>query len=1181
MWMTRVAINNPVFATMVMVALCVLGLFSYQRLGVEQMPDITPPVVFISVNYPGASPGAVETEVTKPLEDALNGIAGVKMIRSNSIEGRSETVVEFNLAADMTRAVQDVRDKVAGVQAGFNRDVKQPFVARFDNDNAQPTVVLALLADGRSDRELSLIADQTVRKRLTSVEGVARVTPLGLSTRQVRIDLDPQRLRAFGLTPADVSAAIARANTDQPVGLLQAHAEDSIVRVEGRIRDPKQFADIVVARNAGGGVVLLGDLGKLVEREQEPDSLSRIDGKPAITFNVYKQQDANIIRTGVAIKEAAEAMKKTLPPGVELKTVYASSDWVAQSLDGVKKTLVEGALLTIAIVFLFLHSWRSTVITGLTLPIAVIASFIAVNAFGFTLNFMTMMALSLCIGLLIDDAIVVRENIVRHVGMGQDHHTAARRGTDEIGLAVMATTFAICAVFVPVAFMKGIVGKFFFPFGITVVSAVVVSLFVSFTLDPMLSSVWRDPPAATLGRVWGVGHAMRLVDRGMAALHHVYERLIGWAFSGRRYRVLVPPVPAFGLGFDAQGRRMADGRRRWRFATLTPRGIVLWVAAATFAAAIALAATIGTEGVPQTDQSYTSLNVTMPVGTSLRRADEKVRQIEALIGKMPEIATLSSQVGGDYGHNTAYLGIGLKPRHERKLTQAQVEDEIRKRLASVPGIQVALGNQPIYIAILGPDPTVLDQITADLAAKIQKIKGVTDFSTSVKPGLPAYAVRVRPDAARQLGLTATDLAASLRAYVQGDVSTYWTTPDGQQVEVQLRLPEASRQDVRQLEQLPVAYSKDGTPIALASVASITPVTNPDIIKRQDLQRRQAIYAGVDQKSGRTTGDVNKDVQKIIDATVLPPGYRFDVGGSAKDQNEIFGNIGSALGLALIFIYIVLASQFGSFLQPVAIMASLPLSLIGVMVSLKVWGSTINLFSLIGLIMLMGLVTKNAILLVDFANHARKAGATLAEAVLTAGQIRMRPIIMTTAAMVFGMFPLALALDDGGELQAPMGRAIIGGVITSTLLTLVVVPVIYAYIEQWVGFYKHRLDAKSRGAMTGAVLVGLVGVVLAMTAVPAAGTAVVMAAAIALSVQGCLTYARANGYAPAWAAMGLGGLLGFMILAFLRPIQDGGPPEELAMTPPASPSPDAATVSSLDSQPHPAPDAEPEPDSVAA
>jgi multidrug efflux pump subunit AcrB len=1169
MWMTRVAINNPVFATMVMVALCVLGMFSYARLGVESMPDISPPVVFVSVQYPGASPAAVETEITKPLEDALNGIAGVKMIRSNSWEGRSETVVEFNLDADLTRATQDARDKVASVQAGFPKDAKQPFVGRFDGDNAQPTVVLALLATDRSDRELSLIADQTVKKRLTSVEGVARVDTYGLASRQVRIDLDPQRLRGFGLTPADVSTAIARANGDQPVGLVSNATQDAVVRVEGRVQDPKQFSNLVIGRTAAGGAILLGDVGQLVEREQEPDSLSRINGHSAVSFNIFKQKDANIVKTGDAVKETADELRKTLPPGVELKLIWASSDWVGRSLDGVKKTLIEGALLTIVIVFLFLHSWRSTIITGLTLPIAVMSSFIAVHAFGFTLNFMTMMALSLCIGLLIDDAIVVRENIVRHVGMGQDHHSASRRGTDEIGLAVMATTFAICAVFVPVAFMKGIVGQFFFPFGITVVAAVIVSLFVSFTLDPMLSSVWKDPPVNVLKKVPGISHLVGAVDSGMAGLHHVYERLITWAFSARRYRVFVPPVPVYGLGFDAAtGRRLTNGRRGLRLATLTPRGIVVWVAVATFVGAIALAGSIGAEVVPDTDQGYTQINVNMPVGTSLARADEKMKQVEAIIKKLPEVDTMSTQVGGDNGHNSGNVGIGLKPRAERQRSQKDVEDDIRTQMKTIPGLEVSLGNRPIYVAVLGPDPTVLDQITSDLAAKIKKIKGVTDFESSVKPGLPAFAVKVRPDAARELGLTSSQLASSLRAYVNGDIATYWTTPDGQQVEVQLRLPAASRQDVSQLRALPVAYAKDGTPITLASVATIEPVTNPDVIKRQDLQRRQAIYAGIDPKSGRTSGDVNTDVKKIVDATVLPPGYRFDVGGSAKDEQEIFGNIAAALGLALIFIYIVLASQFGSFLQPLAIMASLPLSLIGVMVSLKIFGSTINLFSLIGLIMLMGLVTKNAILLVDFANQARKAGASLSEAVLTAGQIRMRPIIMTTAAMVFGMFPLALALGEGGELQAPMGRAIIGGVITSTLLTLVVVPVIYAYIEQWVGFFKHRLDEGSRGAVIGAVLTSLVGIVLKMTGVPLPAVGGVMLVAIVLTCWGCWSYTRANGYARAWSLLGLGGMAGFMLLMFLRPIRDDGPPPELQMNP-------------LTQAPDSTPDSEPESDVALA
>ena len=1016
MWITRVSIANPVFATMVMVALCVLGLFSYARLGVEQLPDVQPPVAFIDVAYPGASPEAVEREVSKPIEEGLNSIAGIKHITSRSFEGRSQTSVEFTLDADMARAMQDVRDRMAVVQGVFPKDAKTPTVARFNNDNSSPVVVAALLSAARSPRELSILADQTVARRLQRVEGVASVEVNGLARREVRIDLAPDRLRAYAITPAQVAAGLREAHSDQPVGLLSDATQDAILRVEGRVADPRQFADMVVAQR-NGLPLRLADLGTVVEREREPESVARVNGQRAVNFNVFKQQDANTVATGEAIKGAIEELRKSLPADVELRLVYASSDFVKGSLQGVQHTLIEGALLTVAIVFLFLHSWRSTVITGLTLPIAVIASFIAVHAFGFTLNFMTMMALSLCIGLLIDDAIVVRENIVRHLHLGKDHFAAARDGTEEIGLAVMATTFAICAVFVPVAFMGGIVGKFFHPFGITVTVAVLVSLFVSFTLDPMLSSRWPDPhdaPGASAKRIPGVAQLIRAVDHGMDVLHAAYERLIHWVFERPRRN----------------------------------RAIVLAVGGASFLGALALAPVVGSEFVPQTDQGFTQLAIRMTVGSSLARSDEKVRQVEAIVAAFPEVQTISTNVGGQgtglqVGRNQAVLNIGLVERARRARSQKQVEDAIRAEIARIAGIEVSVGfDRPIYVAVLGNDSQALARVASDLAEQMKKIPGITDVELSVKPGIPAYAVRLKPGAVRELGLTAPQLAASLRAYVNGEVGTYWTTPDGEQAEVLLRLPEAQRQRVAQMGDLPVAFAKDGTPIPLAAVASIEPVTNPEVIRRQDLQRREAIFAGV---QGRPAGDVGADVQKLVKATALPPGVRFDVGGATREQQDAFAAMLGAMGLAVIFIYIVLASQFGSFLQPIAIMASLPLSLIGVMLALLAWRSTLNVFSMIGLIMLMGLVTKNAILLVDFANRALKEGASVPEALLQAGQIRMRPIIMTTAAMVFGMLPLALALNDGGELQAPMGRAIIGGVITSTLLTLVVVPVLWSVL----------------------------------------------------------------------------------------------------------------------------------------
>ncbi len=1042
MWITRVSIQNPVFAVMVMVALCVLGLFSYSKLGVEQMPDISFPGAWMEVHYPGASPEAVEREVMKPIEEALNSIAGVKRIMSRSQEGRGTLSVEFGLDADMFRAMQEVRDRVAAVQAGFPREVRAPNISRFNNDNSEPVVNVALLSKTRSARELSILGELNVGKRLQRVEGVARVDISGLVTREVRIDLDPVRLRTYGVTPAEIATALREANADQPVGLLNDRTQDTLLRVEGRVRDPKQFERMVVARR-NGLALTLGDLGELVEREKEADSTARINGQPAINFNIFKQQDANIVVTGDAVKKALEEIRKTLPPDVELTVIYAASDWVKGSLNGLKHTLIEGALLTVAIVFLFLHSWRSTIITGLTLPIAVISSFIAVYMLGFTLNFMTMMALSLCIGLLIDDAIVVRENIVRHVGLGKDHYTASREGTDEIGLAVMATTFALCAVFVPVAFMGGIIGKFFYPFGITVVVAVLVSLFVSFTLDPMLSSVWHDPPAERMKKLPVLGALVRATDRVMDVLHAVYERVIRWAFSGRRYRMFYPPLLAYGHGFAGDGTRDKASRRRLRWATITPRGVVMAVGVASFVGALGLAPLVGSEFVPETDQGFTRLALRMPVGSSLERTDAKVRQIEEIVLAFPEVRAVSTFVGGAGQRNQASLNIALKDKKERSRSQKQVEDAMREAIAKIPGTDASVGfNRPVYVAILGNDPEGLARVATDFAEKVKKIKGIVDVELSVKPGLPAYAVRLKPDAVRELGLTAPQLASSLRAYVNGDTATYWTTPDGTQVDVVLRLNESQRERIEQLRGLPVAFAKDGTPISLDSVATIESVFNPEVIRRQNLQRREAVFAGV---KDRSVGEVGDDVQKLIKETVLPPGYSFDVGGQLQQQAEAFSGLLAAMALAVIFIYIVLASQFGSFVQPIAIMASLPLALIGVMLALLFWRSTLNVFSMIGLVMLMGLVTKNAILLVDFANQARKAGATVAEALLQAGMIRMRPIVMTTMAMVFGMLPLALAFNDGGEIQAPMGRAIIGGVITSTILTLVVVPVLYSYL----------------------------------------------------------------------------------------------------------------------------------------
>jgi len=541
MWITRVAIGQPVFATMVMVALLVLGLFSYDRLRVEAMPDIELPMVQIAVAYPGASPEQVEADITKAVESAVNTVAGVKRILSRADEGRSLTWVEFRIDSDPTRVLQETRDKLAQIRAGFPREARDPVVSRAGGENEEPVATFALMGSAQSQRELTRIAQQEVQKAFERVPGVARVDLGGTATRQIQVLVDPARLVAFGISVDQVVQALRAANVSVPVGTISSATSEAIVRVDGRLASAADFGRIIVARK-GGAPILLSQLAQIRDAERERTTIARVDGQPSIGVWVYRSQDANLIEVGRALRQAAAEIERQLPPGAELKFMWAMADFVEQSVDNVKRTILEGAALTVLIVFLFLGSWRSTVITGLTLPIAVIATFSALYAFGFTLNYMTLMALALCIGLLIDDAIVVRENIVRHQHLGKDHLRAAREGTDEIGLAVLATTLSVVAVFVPIAFMGGIVGKYFYAFGLTVVVAVLLSMFISFTLDPMLSALWRDPPEGARGLPL-LGRVLRGFDRWLERWHLWYGALLAWALSGRRYR-LWWPLPA-------------------------------------------------------------------------------------------------------------------------------------------------------------------------------------------------------------------------------------------------------------------------------------------------------------------------------------------------------------------------------------------------------------------------------------------------------------------------------------------------------------------------------------------------------------------------------------------------------------------------------------------------------------
>jgi HAE1 family hydrophobic/amphiphilic exporter-1 len=1012
MWITKVSINNPVFATMVMVALLVLGLFSYRELGLEQMPDVQIPGVFIQVLYPGASPEAVESDLTKPIEEVVNTVSGVKRIYSTTQEGMSNTSMEFELSTNMDHALQEVRDKISQIRPGFPKNVKDPYIDRFDGAS-QPITTLSVTSSGRDLRDLSTMVDQIIVKRLQRVAGVGRVKTGGTVSRQILINLNPAKMAAQSIGVDDVMRGIQETNQNIPAGAISKGDVEQLVRLEGKIKAPRDFGKIIIARR-GVAPVLLEQVADVVDGEREEKSISRLNGRPAISVSILKVQDANIVEVGDNIKLAVEELKSRLPKDVDIKTIFTNSDDVKRSLDRVKETILEGAILTVIIVFLFLHSWRSTIITGLTLPISVLASFIAMRACGFTLNFMTLMALSLCIGLLIDDAIVVRENIVRHLGMGKSHVDAARDGTQEIGLAVMATTFAIVAVFVPVAFMKGIIGRFFLQFGITVTVAVLVSLFVSFTLDPMLSSVWPDPTEGRFKSLPWLARLMANIEHGIERVHVIYGRILE--------RALV-----------------------WRKTTLL-------AALLLFVGSFFLVPMIGTEFTPSTDQGHTSLVLKTPVGSSLAYTDSKIRQVEAALKEFPEIDIVSSTIGTDDGHNVALLDIRLtNARETHRRSQKEVEKGIRQRLQRIPGITLSVGfDTPIWVNILGPNEEELAVVANQVMHKIGEIKGITDLQNSLMASNPATIIKVNNELASDLGLSVQQIGTALRPFVGGDTTSNWLAPDGQNYEVNVQLPKSGREKIADLADLTIAsthLTADGKPVMvpLRQVVEFIPSSSPQAIKRQDLQRRVGIYANVE---GRPAGDVGTEVQELLKKTELPPGYRFDIAGQTQQMKESFNAAVAALGIAVIFIYLILASQFGSFLQPIAIMASLPLSLIGVFAALLITGSTLNVFSIIGFIMLMGLVTKNAILLVDFTNQAQRQGMSQHDAILSAGQVRLRPILMTSLAMIFGMLPMAIGAGEGGEFQAPMGRAVMGGIITSTLLTLVVVPVAYTYLDSW-------------------------------------------------------------------------------------------------------------------------------------
>jgi HAE1 family hydrophobic/amphiphilic exporter-1 len=1028
MFLSNLSIKRPIFATVMMLALVTLGIFSYRRLAIDMFPDVEIPVVSVVTKFPGSSPETVEREVSKRVEEAVNPISGVKHVMSTSRESVSTVVIMFHLEVKLNDVVQEVRAKVGAIRGDLPKGIEEPIIQKLDFA-AFPIASLAVRSERLSARDLTTLVEKKVKKRFENIPGVGKIDLVGPAKREVNVNIDPSRLEALGMGVDEVIAGLQSENVNTPLGRLSRGGTEYPLRISGKPDAVEQFKTMIIARR-GGRPIPLAEVAQVRDGIEEERSLALVNGVPAVGLDILKQSGANTVGVVDRVKKEIETVQKELPPGTTVTMVRDASIMIRDSVRDVQETLILGGLLTILIVFCFLNSWRSTVITGLTLPISVISSFTVMNFLGMTLNILTLMALSLAIGMLIDDAIVVRENIVRHLERGEDHFTAAREGTSEIGLAVLATTMSVVAVFVPVAYMKGIVGRFFFQFGITVAFAVLVSLLVSFTLDPMLSSRWVDPDIARKGKRHLIARFLDRFNHWFDRTAEGYRRVIGWALDHRK--------------------------------------TVLFLATVTFFAGLGVFGALQTEFFPNYDQGEFQLNFKSAPEASMEETKNRLVVVQAALKEIPEVQHTYATIGaGDTGTvRDASVFIKLKERKDRKRKQEEIQRDLRDQIGKIPGILPAIleagrmdNQKPLVVNVRGEDIGLLKKYAAELKEAIYKIPGIVDLEVTLEQDIPEFRLVVDRQRATDAGVMTGDIVRTAGALVGGQAVSTYEDEDGDAVNVRVRLPLALRQDPTQVEKLRLAVSKPNGPAALVPLGNVVSYgmsTTPSEINRQDLTRQVVITANLD---GLPLGTAVKKVEEASKKLTMAPGYRVVFSGEAEDMAESFGYMAEALILAVIFVYLILAAQFESFIDPLAIMFSLPLSIVGMAGMLWITRGTINMMSLIGLIMLMGLVTKNAILLVDFTKTLRSRGMSRREALITAGRTRLRPILMTTLAMIFGMLPLALALGQGAEMRAPMARAVIGGLITSTLLTLLVVPVVYTVLDDIGGWIGRRWEGK--------------------------------------------------------------------------------------------------------------------------
>ncbi|MEX1310287.1 MAG: efflux RND transporter permease subunit [Candidatus Sulfomarinibacteraceae bacterium] len=1008
-----VAIRRPVFTAMLMIALVVFGILGYQTLPINLLPSLDIPIVTVITALPGASPEVMESDVTDVIESAVNTIEGIKQLTSYSGQGVSWVTVTFTLERDIDIAAQDVRDKVSGAIGELPLDAEPPIVQKFDA-NSQPMLWMALA--GLDSRELSDYADQVVKPRLQSVPGVGNVLMPGFREPMMRIWIDRDKLAAHKLSVSDVITALGRENLELPGGFIEGPRIELAVRNLGLFESVDDFDEMIVS-TVNGRPIRLKDVGFTQLAVADERGGARYNMTPTLGIGIAPRSGANLVDVNKAARARMEELSKDFPPGLFYDVAFDGAEYVERSIENVQVDIIYGAVLAILVVFVFLRSWRSTFIVSLAIPTSIVATFGFMRLFGFSLNNLTTLALALSVGVVIDDAIVVLENIYRHLEEGEKPFAAALSGTREIALAAMASTFSIAAVFIPVAYMKGMIGQFLFEFGISVAAAILISLFVALTLTPMLCSrILSFKPSH--GRIY------EALENAFKALESGYSRSLDWVL---RHKI-----------------------------------ITLLTATVVLLASLALVPFIGAEFAPPEDMSAFMITTKAPVGTSLEAMDGLMMQLERIVLAEPEIRSgfmaMNFEERGQV--NTGIMFLRMYKPNEREATQNEVVQRLRRKFAEIEGIQAFVtefsfyavssegGEKALAYSIRGPDLAELEAVGNRVIDRLSLEPGFVDLDQNLDLEQPQLFVTVDRERAHDLGLDAATIYETVYSLIAGrEVGSYTTQGKRYDVRIKVRPSQALRPgDIGALQ----VRTRSGEMVRLDSVVSITSGVGPININRTDRERSLLLTGNLE---GVPLNRAVETVEAVL-ADELPEGYRAEVTGTAEEFAESMNSMFFALGLAVLIVYMVLASQFDSFIHPFTIMFALPPALVGALLALLVTGNTINIMSVIGIILLFGLVTKNSILLVDLTIQKQETGLDREAALRLACPIRLRPILMTAVSMIFGVLPVALALGEGGEARAPMAIATIGGMITSTLLTLFLVPVVYSYMD--------RLATKLRG-----------------------------------------------------------------------------------------------------------------------